>query len=169
MTRRLLVMGSGPTLFADLAALGPFDGDVLAVNRAGVVAPADLAHWVSLHPDHLAVFAAERAARGLPAAGALWTPDRHPSMPRSGSSSLFAVRLALGPLGYDRVVLAGVPMETEPGRPGHFYPEAFPAAIAYRGIWRAAREELAGRVRSLSGWTRRTLGRPSPAWLAGRI
>lgn len=170
-----LILGSGASLFEDLEALGPWDGLVIAVNRAGAVHAGGLDHWVSLHPDQLGAFMAERAAAGLPSAGATWSDRAHPGvrvdrvvtdLERTGSSGLFAVRLALHHLGAGRVVLAGMPIDNAP----HFYDgprRSGPGFVPYRPFWRAAaRSGFAGRVRSLSGWTAGLLGRPDAGWLA---
>lgn len=165
----LLLLGFAAGLFDDLAALGPIDADVMAVNGAGLVVGA-LDHWVSLHPDQLAAFARRRAAAGLVGGFTTWSPDPGPGIDRVttdverfGTSSLYAVRIALHRLGYQRVILAGVPFEDgQPYVGGAAIPRPL---IGHRTAWRQARPEMADRVRSLSGWTRSLLGAPTPAWL----
>ncbi|WP_434619204.1 hypothetical protein [Azospirillum sp. B2RO_4] len=172
----LLILGSGAALSADVAALGDWPGPVMAVNRAGAFYPGRLDHWATLHPDRLGAFVDERRTRGLPFEGQTWSLDAADGvridrvvtdLELSGSSGLFAVRIALHRLGHKRVVLAGVPIDN--GR--HFYDGARrsgPGFVGYRLEWRrAARGEFDGRVRSLSGWTADLLGRPDPAWLEG--
>jgi hypothetical protein len=179
-----LILGSAASLWSDLQVLGPWPGLVIAVNRAGTFHPDRLDHWVSLHPEQLGGFMAEREAMlaGHDALRAAWGPfttwcqrphdgtrvDRvEAAIPGTGSSGLFAVRIALARLGCERVVLAGVPIDNSP----HFYDGGLrsgPGFVPYRPEWRAAaEEEFGGRVRSLSGWTAELLGRPDPAWLAG--
>ncbi|MBY6265567.1 hypothetical protein EI613_27135 [Azospirillum sp. 412522] len=173
MTRPVLILGAAATLPADLAALGNWSGPVMAVNRAGDFYPGRLDHWVSLHPEQLGGFMAER---GGDLSMTTWCQREDPAtrvdvvpqaVPCSGSSGLFAVRIALGILKARRVVLAGMPMDGSP----HFYDagrRSGPSFVPYRPEWRrAARDEFDGRVRSLSGWTADLLGRPDPAWLEG--
>lgn len=171
----ILILGSAASLPSDLAALGDWPGVVMAVNRSGAFHPGRIDHWVSLHPDQLAGFMAERTVRGLPFDGLTWCQRTHPGtavdltphrLDHSGSSGLFAVRIALDVLKARRVVLAGMPMDDSP----HFYDPAGrrsgPSFVCYRPVWRAAASnEFSGRVRSLSGWTANLLGRPDPAWL----
>jgi len=166
----LLILGYAACLFDDLAALGPLNCDVMAVNRAGLVVSA-LDHWVSLHPDQLAGFAAARAAAGLAGGFTSWAPDPGPGIDRVttdverfGTSSLYAVRIALHKLGYRRVILAGVPLDdAQPYADGSPIPRHLGG---HRIAWHHAVPEMEGRVRSLSGWTRSLLGAPSPAWWA---
>lgn len=166
----LLILGFAAGLFDDLAALGPFDADVMAINRAGLVVGA-LDHWVSLHPDQLAGFARRRDAAGLAGGFTTWSPDPGPGIDRVttdverfGTSALYGVRIALHRLGYDRVILAGVPLDdAQPYVGGAPIPQPL---LGHRRAWRNARPEIVGRVRSLSGWTRRLLGAPSPAWVS---
>jgi len=174
MTRPLLILGSAACLFDDLAALGPFDGEVMAVNESGAFVGGAIDHWASLHPERFGGWLAERARRGGNTDCTTWSftaapgVDRQePKVERSGSSGLFAVRLALHVLGCPRVVLAGMPLDDSrhvtdgPRRSG-------PSFVPYRPEWRqAARGEFEGRVRALSGWTAGVLGRPTVSWLAG--
>lgn len=174
--RPLLIIGSAACLWDDLTALGDWLGEIMAVNRAGAHHEGHLDHWVSLHPDQLGRFMAERAQRGGNLDCTTWSRSEADDvgidhvvtdLEQSGSSGLFAVRIALQRLGHQRVVLAGIPMDNGP----HFYDGprlSGPPFVPYRPTWRlAAKVEFHGRVRSLSGWTSELLGRPDPAWLEG--
>lgn len=176
MTRPVLILGSAASLWADLVTLGPWSSVVMAVNRAGASYPGRLDHWVSLHPEQLGGFMAARAEIGGNIDCTTWCQRGDPTtrvdvvpqaMECSGSSGLYAVRIALGVLRAARVVLAGMPIDNSP----HFYDGERligPAFVPYRPEWRrAAQEEFADRVRSLSGWTAELLGRPDPTWLEG--
>lgn len=78
----------------------------------------------------------------------------------SGSSGLFAVGIAFS-LGCDKVVLAGVPMDTQPHvNKTHAWTDREKFVTA----WSAASAKLKGRVRSQSGWTRELLGEPTLHW-----
>lgn len=176
MSSPVLILGSAASLWWDLAELGDWPGSVMAVNRAGVSYPGRIDHWVSLHPEQLGGFMAERDGFGRAIDCTTWCQRGHPEtrvdvVPQaiccSGSSGLYAVRIALRILKARRVVLAGMPMDDSP----HFYDavgrRSGPSFVPYRPEWRrAARDEFADRVRSLSGWTSGLLGRPDPAWLS---
>ncbi|KAA0592951.1 hypothetical protein J2848_005693 [Azospirillum lipoferum] len=110
MTRPLLIVGSAASLWDDLAALGVWPGPVMAVNRAGAFHQGRLDHWVSLHPDQLGAFMAERVARGGDLSMTTWCQKEHAgvrvdrveaALDRTGSSGLFAVRIALQRLGHN--------------------------------------------------------------------
>jgi hypothetical protein len=83
-----------------------------------------------------------------------------------GSSALFGV-LACLHLGYERIVLAGCPLDDK----GHWY--ALPHEITPRiwherdfQVWRDFKKQAESeRVKSLSGFTRVVLGQPSATWL----
>src|SRR5690606_32827413 len=87
--------------------------------------------------------------------------DRWPHLD-SGSSGLYAVKAMLD-LGFDKIVLTGVPM-TQGG--GHFVRhEPWDAYDRFRGAWVGALGIIHGPVRSMSGWTAEILGVPSAAWI----
>lgn len=111
----------------------------------------------------------QRAEKGYPPAGQYWHA-RHrighmgslPIESWGGSSGMLCVRVALE-LGCNRIVLAGVPME----KMSRHYDDAKPwnEARQYWPAWEKAIPRFAGRVRSLSGWTRERLGAPDEEWL----
>jgi hypothetical protein len=86
-------------------------------------------------------------------------------MNASGSSGLFAVKVALE-AGAERVVLAGVPLVASarhverPVGPWH-------ERDSFVDAWHIAEPHIAGRVKSMSGWTREFLGSVTEDWLAG--
>jgi hypothetical protein len=160
--------------------LGQFDA-VVACNDAAVAWPGRLDAAVSLHaekwpmwlqrralagfvgPDK--VFASLEAQRSSPpvTAGVTnHTEYRFDGQADTGSSGLFALKVALVDLGCDRAVLCGVPME----------PTAHVArgadwlhATKYRKGWEQALPAIRYRARSMSGWTEQLLGRPTPDWI----
>lgn len=83
-----------------------------------------------------------------------------------GTSGLFGAILALA-LGYDKVVLAGIPLDDQ----GHFYDPPDKTSGGFkssfiRNEWKKVKEiYFNDRIRSLSGWTREFLGEPDDAWL----
>ena len=77
---------------------------------------------------------------------------------------MIAVRVAIS-LGYERVILAGVPLDNERG---HFDQKGdWDEAQFHRTTWMVRYEELAGKVKSMSGWTRGLLGPPTLEWFNG--
>ena len=71
----------------------------------------------------------------------------------SGSSTLLGVLAAIK-MGYQRIILAGCPLEDEKYK-------------NFQQGWQAHLDEYVSRVRSLSGWTRLFLGCPTEEWLDG--
>lgn len=171
------MLGGGSCLHDDIGAyLGPING-VVACNDAGTVWPGNLAAWVSLHPQHFVVkkWLADRQGppakrifghsgsenkavlRGRGPDGLEFTDYQFPGQDRSGSSGLFAAKVALIDLGFDRVVLCGVPMDRRP----HFFDrEDWKSAEGFRSAWLAVPQTYRDRMRSMSGWTRVLLGSP---------
>ena len=83
-----------------------------------------------------------------------------------GSSGLFGVKVARQ-LGFERVILCGVPMDP---KAGHVVrgPVPWKAAEQFMGGWRQRQTEIAPFVRSWSGWTANAFGRPSLAFLEAK-
>jgi len=154
----------------------PWQG-VVACNDAGAEWPGALDAWVTLHPrfwDRKG-WKAKRAANGFPPARAYYAheaarppvPDDvtvtdylFPGQDKSGSSGLFAAKVALIDLGFDRAVLCGIPLTRTP----HFFGgEPWRSAENYRRQWLTVPEEYRARMRSMSGWTAVLLGRPETA------
>jgi len=180
--RTALVLGGAATVWEDVDAaleLGEFDGAV-ACNDAGVTWPGVLDAWVSLHSHQFPAWLVQRRARGLSDHKATWGhlgDDGKPKgfsdrstrylfdgQTRSGSSGLFALKVALIDLGFDRAVLCGVPMTPEAG---HFFdPKRWDGAAEHRAGWQQALPIIANRARSMSGWTATLLGTPTEDWLS---
>lgn len=154
---------------------------VVACNDAGVEWPGQLDAWVTLHPLFFEMgkeWRKKRAAAGHPKAlryichpeavrgtraDRLTTPGlaasayRFPGQDKSGSSGLFAAKVALVDLGADRAVLCGIPLTATP----HFFDkEPWKQALDYQRQWRTVPKDILGRMRSMSGWTREFLGAP---------
>jgi hypothetical protein len=178
VSKLALVCGSARSLWDDLTRVGkPVEtrAAIVAVNITAQFLPR-VSHIVSLHGDlpgllrqmreHMDMALREHqpavvthSIRAAPGVDRVW------GFPATGSSSLLAVRVALG-LGYDRVICCGVPLDST----GRFYDDPRKPSIwdweglageAYRVAWKEAADmEFAGRVRSCSGWTRDLLGAP---------
>ena len=181
-----LVLGGAATLHEDInAAKESFDFQgCVACNDAGAEWPGELDAWVTLHPQFWMKkeWLAKRAANGYPPARRLmtnnladvrpWHPDldiaevdyRFPGQEHSGSSGMFAAKVALIDLGFDRAVLCGIPMSPmahfhgadhwradDKGRPS-------PLPNRYLQRWADVPGEYKARIRSMSGATRDLFG-----------
>ena len=177
--RRALILGGANCVWDDVEAackLGKFQA-IVAVNDVGAEYPEHVDIWCSLHPDKLPAWAKQRADNGYRPAGMLvghadkksagfldeTTPYQWPGMSGSGSSGLFAVKVALEH-GYNRVVLCGVPMEK---RPHFFKKEPWPQVDSFTAAWKTSINNYSEFTRSMSGWTAELLGKPTKKWLAG--
>ena len=170
--RRCLVLGGAASVFDDaerVLEMAEFDA-VIATNDAGAHWSGRLDQWATLHPEKLPRWERDRRTRGYPGGYVRWSHAEKPHIDRvtmdwRGSSGLFAVKVALE-LRFDRVVLCGVPMAADGA---HFFDAAeWAACRGYLNAWNTRHKELAGRVRSMSGWTARLLGEVDEGWLSGR-
>lgn len=181
--RIALVLGGASSVWADVEAalaLGEFEG-VVGCNDAGVSWPGVMDAWVSLHASHFRMWQERRRRLGLPPHKALighhhergspatdievdrLSVYRFPDQDRSGSSGLFALKVALEDLGFDRAVLCGIPMTATP----HFTDTVpWSAAAEHRKGWQQALPHIKDRARSMGGWTAELLGKPDAAWLS---
>lgn len=139
-------------------------------------------YWVTLHPEKLRMWETMADMRRRPACPRFvpdlndsdrsevmkseeYSPEwRRLSWDRgggnSGSTGLFAISVAIH-LGYGRVILAGVPMDSQP-KLNQFTP--WSDRERFLPAWNAAKVEMKERVRSMSGWTRELLGGPDMRW-----
>lgn len=180
-----LVLGGAANVWEDVEEaleLGEYAG-VVTCNDVTARWPGEIEACVSMHAESWPRWLSARAKRPLPAPkrvvghleftkSALKRPDvvtdwvdwRLPGQTENGSSGLFALKVALVDLGFDRAVLCGVPMDAE--RAHFFDPRQWQGAMAHRGGWTQALPAIRDRARSMSGWTRELLGAPAPDWLA---
>lgn len=175
-----VVIGTGRCMYEDLKIFKPEreGAQVVALNDAILHYADRVHHGVSLHPEHPPLWRALRHTHGCENSYVLthasheprhaicehlW-PDfvwPHIELATGGTSSLFAVMVALA-LGYEKVVLLGVPMDGT----GHFYDppwvndQVFLAEnIKMEWMWCRERK-FRDRVKSVSGRTREWLGAP---------
>lgn len=183
--RRALVVGCAGNVWDDVQRaqdLGLFDA-VYCVKLAGVHWRGGNFVWATLHPEFMDDYEKQRRQLGLHGGYEIVAPlvnevgmhgkqgniarrisYRYPGMNASASSGGFAAKVALED-GFDRVVLAGVPMRHDDnhftrGKPWlqrDSFTDGFEKSVPH----------FAGRVRSMSGWTAEILGVPSPDWLNG--
>ena len=165
-----LILGGADCVREDHAkatALGEFAG-TLAANAIMCVWEGPLTAAVSLHREYLPPFLNRRAERGYPAPERIYGPDEtaylFPGQKTVGSSGLYALKIALLDLGFDRAVLCGVPMDERP----HFNdPAPWDECPGYLDGWIEAMPHIRDRTRSCSGWTADALGYPTAAWIKG--
>lgn len=183
--RACLVIGGAARVWNDIEAaldLGEFHGAV-ACNDAGATWPGHLDAFVTLHAEKAGLWMERRRRAGLPMPDRIighdtvktstiripdcltdFLPYRFPGQVDSGSSGLFALKVALIDLGFDKAVLCGVPMENWGA---HFFdPTVWNGAESHQRGWRQAMPVIRDRTRSMSGWTMKQLGSPTPEWLA---
>lgn len=180
--RAALVIGGANTVWADVEAaleIGEFDG-VVACNDVGALWPGPLDGWATLHPEKLRLWVERRSRNGYPPAAEVFqyehrtglakgatraTEYRFPGQQHSGSSGLFALKVALVDLGFERAVLCGVPMSSDLE---HFYEtKPWRGAMSHQRGWNEVWPQIGDRARSMSGWTRERMGEPDKEWLGG--
>ena len=156
---------------------------IYCVKMAGIHWRGGRFIWVGLHPEWQAGYSDQRKALGLhmdfetvaPPDGELGTAGkghridrrvsyRYPGMNASASSGGYGAKVAIED-GFDRVVLAGVPMMTDAS---HFTRgKPWLQRDSFTIGFQESVKHFAGHVRSMSGWTQELLGAPTPAWLNG--
>lgn len=175
-----VVLGTGRSVWDDLHykfALEERMG-VIAVNNMILHFKGRVHHGVSLHPEEPILWSQLRRFYQCEASHVVTHSYRIPEAFKAcdyiwdiegayaGTSSLLAVMVGLA-LGYNKIVLAGVPLDGA----GHFYdpPQTetrqFTSSSVQSEWIKAAQLWLAGRVRSCSGWTQELLGGPDARWL----
>lgn len=155
--------------------LGRYDY-VVACNDIGAIWPGQLDAWVTLHPEKMAGWRLSRQRNGFPEARRHLAHDdyladgielvefRFPGQAASGSSGLFAAKVALCDLKADRAVLAGIPLDRGP----HFFDQIdWPNASEFIPTWKSLQPSILSRLRSMSGWTANFLGVPTTEWMEG--
>ena len=167
--RVALVLGSAACVYDDVEealSLGEFAG-IVGCNLIGRYWPGVMTAWCTLHPAHIKPWANRRREDGLPDHEQIYTheghPYRFPGQTLPGSSGLFALKVALDDLGFDRAVLCGIPMDPRP----HFNDEkTWYASMEYQVAWGQAFPYIRERARSMNGWTADLLGRPTEDWIS---
>ena len=188
----LLVLGDGDSLKVDMKKFLSWDvrHDASAVGRGIKVYPGYVRHWFcgdgdtsiwwakNLPNGHGTIRHCMGEVDGFDADWDLEQPDYHyctitgeSNVGRMhGSSAMFATLAGLA-LGYEKIVLAGCPMDMN----GHFYwPDKKKETLGpiWLGVdfmaWIDFREQQeAQRVRSMSGYTAKLLGEATEGWLNG--
>lgn len=184
--KSLIVCGDAVGVWQDLEAFGcrsdylmgcvrKCGWDIMTVNKLVEVMPANIEHCYSNEPTLLSKFI---AARRCEYTREFETP-RHTHSCNSGAphvwpfgghgtSGLGAVLVGIG-LGYDQIVLCGLPLDDGPhnGEPpwrrtGFTQEAANSGQSGWNRFWqKAAALAFEGKVKSMSGRTRQWLGEPA--------
>lgn len=180
--KTLLIAGDGRTLPADLAEFRSWGvpHDVGAIGRSIKLCP-ESTHWFNADGETAIAWAKQITAithtmgkvDGFDADWDVEQPDYHYAeitneRGRShGSSALFATLAGLS-MGYEKIVLAGCPLDAE----GHWYFE--PTKETLGPLWLGvdfmawldfAKTEGAKQVRSMSGYTAQIVGMATREWV----
>lgn len=143
---------------------------IVAANHAGLLFPGDIDAWVTLHPELLPEWMADRKEAGFNDDYQAFVHSNRRKLfdveevPQrwSASSGIFAAQVALDALDCAGAILCGVPIAPEGG---HIVdPGEWPLSERYRPGVLQARDQGAP-IRSMSGWTAKVLGKPSKSWL----
>lgn len=180
-----VVMATGRCVWDDLLYRFSVEANrasVIAVNNMILHWKARVHHGVSMHPEEPGLWRALRPyyqceeshvhthgyrrheKAELKECDYIWDIPRA----KGGTSSLLAVYVGLA-LGFNRIVLAGVPLDQS----GHFYDPAsekiqvFGSDFLKTEWMKSINEDFKGRVRSLSGRTKEWMGEPDSEWLKG--
>lgn len=191
-----LVIGCAACVWDDIKAakvLARYDA-IYCVKQMGIYYPEAFNVWVTLHPEAMDEYEIQRHKFGFPNGYQIVAPPpkelgMHGAKGNiarrvsyllsedsnsSAGSGLYGAKVAVED-GYDRVVLAGIPMTAEGG---HFLPNSLNVSGQIRGkVWtgqnsfiigmNAALPQLQGKVKSMSGYTMKVLGAPTQEWLNG--
>jgi hypothetical protein len=184
----LLILGDGHWMFADMQTFLDWQipHDVGSLGRSIKEYPGKVLHWFNADGD-LSIQWAKNLPNGngtikhtmgeVEGFDVDWNIDQpdyrngeitgEGPTRMHGSSSLFATLAGLE-MGYEKIILAGCPLDTE----GHYY---FPQSKETLGpIWLGfdfmawidfAEMEEADKVRSMSGYTAKIIGKTTKEWI----
>jgi len=177
-TRVAAILGGGSSVWADAKmAFRDYRPDAtILINDTIADYPGEADIAVTLHPEKLPAWLKARDEAGYPAIPEIVSyrtyndlvtrvePYLWPEMKYSGSSGLYAIKVALS-AGYDRNILCGVPMSADHD---HYLRKApWRDTPLFIPAWDAVRNRIAPFVRSYSGWTASQYGRPTMDWVNG--
>lgn len=183
-----VVLGSARCIWEDMEKIDFTKAEVIAINDMIMHYKGVLHHAVSLHPEEPPLWKQLRWTNGCDSGGHIYTHShrfpshiKHPNGEfkaehgldfiwvleggRGGSSGLFACMVGLA-LGYDKIILAGIPIDGT----GHFFDP--PGKVVNQFLGQNIKEEwdnanlnyFKGRVKSMSGRTKEWLGYPPEEW-----
>jgi hypothetical protein len=187
-----VVLGSARCIWEDCEKIDFGKVSVIAINNMIMHHKGRVHHGVSLHPEEPPLWRQLRWTNNCEESHVTThshrLPENNDNLPpqefktrhgldylwvieggRGGSSGLFAAMVGLA-LGYDKIILAGVPIDGS----GHFFDPPGKEVNQFLGQnikweWEHARDTyFKGRVRSLSGRTKEWLGEPMEGWINGK-
>ena len=166
----LVITGSAPCVLDDMDMLANIDveaageRDFMAIGLDAVDKyRMPILYVATYHPEDIPKMSERRAAIGgnldykvisqkiIPG-----VDIEEPFRPPTGSSAMCGALAGIR-MGYRKIVLCGCPL-TGNAPAGNPYSN-------FRAGWEAKKDELLGIVKSMSGWTRELLGKPSSDWL----
>jgi len=140
MAEKLLILGDAPCLSSDLDHVLPFSGSIMAINRAGLRYREPIDFWCTYHPEKFwQEWRRNRASLGGNENFLEITDRDVRNIPISGSSVLLGIIWGLAR--FESIIVAGAPLNDD----GYHM---------YRKGWENEASIIAGRVTSLSGWTK---------------
>ncbi len=181
--KRALIFGRAKGVWDEIdqaRMLGAYDF-IVGVGSAVLDYPHEVDDWVSFHATLFPHWLELRVKRGHPRPKRLWSSLHHRQSPvkerlpsgdivrhircAGGSSGYTAVEVARTQLYCERIVLCGIPMDSERGQYDSVSP--WQEAVKHRKVWEENAGKLMGSVRSMSGWTQQLLGGEAPTrdWL----
>jgi hypothetical protein len=182
-----VVLGSARCIWEDLDKIDLTKVEVIAINNMIMHFKGRVHHGISLHPEEPPLWRQLRWTNQCEESYVVThshrfpTHIKHPSGEfktehgldyiwvieggRGGSSGLFACMVGLA-LGYDKIILAGIPIDGT----GHFFDP--PGKVVNQFLGQNIKEEwdnanlnyFKGRVKSMSGRTKEWLGYPPEEW-----
>ena len=187
----VLVTGDGSTLQQDVADFERFgvDHDVFCVNRSMLFFQRPINHWAAIDAEESIWFSENLSSQVIPESGRIWrhtigycpigydvfwsVDEAKQSFDNetqrhlwSGNSGYFGILAALE-MGYERVVVAGMPLNTEP----HWYETADTPGPNWVGqtyrTWMDFKKThpKADNVRSMSAYSQFIFGEVTEKWL----
>jgi hypothetical protein len=174
--KSLILMGAAHCLWKDMEPFWDKGFDLMGVNYAGLLSPFPLDHWCTQHTGYVTSFWDIRSAwRGFDGKTDDYLFHSHVEGPHidvvwdshqlTGGTSAWGGAVYATLMGYDPIVLAGIPLDGG----GHFYdPPYGPKDQAHevtqehlRMVWQWAQDNIfRGKVKSMSGLTRDICGAP---------
>lgn len=165
---RVIILGGAANVLEDYHLAQQFGPhiQIIAVNDMIAEFRGRIQCAASLHADKLCGWISQRTYRKLNKPDMIWSTGgvtaTHTTKDWGGSSGLFAVKVAIE-MGYEKIILCGVPMHVD----GNHILRKIPwhACNQFQWVWNYRQHEINNRVRSMSGYTRELLGAPTKEWL----
>lgn len=171
-----LVLGGAQCLYDDIAAAERLFKPtfIVAVKDIGITHP-HVDYWVTFHLDRIPRELEQRRKLGHPDPTCFWTysnihTPKGLMLPverlkiTGGSSGLLGAFVGMRVA--EKVVLAGIPLDPDmPHYHKRKHGKPWKEGAVFRQHWQKAHDDLKFKVRSMSGWTRQLLGKPTRDWL----